>query len=104
MRVVQPLAQVGVGGLGQAAHLVEEVQQAGRAAALLLRDEPDAAAVVGPRDGAPADALERVELLLRSEDVRVEGRVQPLVGEVDEQLLEAVGGEGLEAEDVEDAW
>tara|TARA_B100000780_G_scaffold161020_1_gene112512 strand:+ start:151 stop:261 length:111 start_codon:yes stop_codon:yes gene_type:complete len=36
--------------------------------------------------------------------VRVEGRVQPLVGEVDQQLLEAVGGEGLEAEDVEDTW
>ena len=49
-------------------------------------------------------ALLLVELLLGGEDVRVEGGVQLLVGEVDQQLLEAVGREGLEAEDVEDAW
>ena len=33
----------------------------------------------------------------------VEGRLQLLVGEVDQQLLERVGGERLEAKDVEDA-
>ena len=30
--------------------------------------------------------------------------LQPLVGVVDAQLLERVGDEALEAEDVEDAW
>ena len=42
--------------------------------------------------------------LLRLEDVPVELLLQPLVGVVDAQLLERVGDEALEAEDVEDAW
>jgi len=44
-----------------------------------------------------------VEALLLRERVRVELLLQPLVGEVDAELLERVGLEDLEAEDVEDA-
>ena len=44
-----------------------------------------------------------MEALLLRERVRVELLLQPLVGEVDAELLERVGLEDLEAEDVEDA-
>lgn len=37
------------------------------------------------------------------EDVLVEVLLQPLVGQVDAQLLEGVDGEGLETVDVQDA-
>eukprot|EP00964_Phaeocystis_antarctica_P041764 scaffold23909_cov40-Phaeocystis_antarctica.AAC.1 len=51
----------------------------------------------------PRQALLRVLSLLAPEHVGVELLLQPLVGEVDAQLLEGVGGEALEAVDVEDA-
>ena len=49
------------------------------------------------------DPLGLVQLLLHLEDVEVEVLLQLLVGEVDQQLLEAIVLEDLEAEDVEDA-
>ena len=49
------------------------------------------------------DPLGLVQLLLHLEDVEVEVLLQLLVGEVDQQLLEAIVLKDLEAEDVEDA-
>ena len=49
------------------------------------------------------EPLGLVQLLLHLEDVEVEVLLQLLVGEVDQQLLEAIVLKDLEAEDVEDA-
>mmetsp|Transcript_39366 Transcript_39366/g.130310 ORF Transcript_39366/g.130310 Transcript_39366/m.130310 type:complete len:332 (-) Transcript_39366:717-1712(-) len=60
-------------------------------------------AVVGHLDGRPLDLLRLVVRLLVVEDGVEEEALQLLVGQVDEQLLERVGAEDLEAEDVEEA-
>ena len=59
--------------------------------------------VVNELDVPPLDGLEVVLLLLQLEDVLHEELLEVLVGEVDAELLEGVGGEVLEAEDVQDA-
>ena len=63
----------------------------------------DARLVVGLVDRVPTDGFADVNLLLGLEDRRVEVGLQPLVGEVDAELLERVRLELLEAEDVEHA-
>mmetsp|Transcript_35054 Transcript_35054/g.112605 ORF Transcript_35054/g.112605 Transcript_35054/m.112605 type:complete len:450 (+) Transcript_35054:2377-3726(+) len=60
-------------------------------------------AVVGHLDGRPLDLLCLVVRLLVVEDGVEEEALQLLVGQVDEQLLERVRAEDLEAEDVEEA-
>ena len=103
MRRVESLGELGVRRLGQPTHLVQQVKQPGRHAALLVRNEGDAARIVGPRDRAPRDTLGDVELLLRREDVQVERGLQLLIRKVDEELLERIRRERLEAEDIEQA-
>mmetsp|Transcript_17422 Transcript_17422/g.38376 ORF Transcript_17422/g.38376 Transcript_17422/m.38376 type:complete len:1202 (-) Transcript_17422:85-3690(-) len=96
-------------------HLLAEVLVAGIADALrelltvLVQRFEDGADAVGHRRGVrqvqtdPRQALALVERLLRDEDVLDEVLLEPLVGEVDAQLLEGIQREALEAVDVEDA-
>mmetsp|Transcript_606 Transcript_606/g.2227 ORF Transcript_606/g.2227 Transcript_606/m.2227 type:complete len:647 (+) Transcript_606:4930-6870(+) len=69
----------------------------------LLLDQLDAEVVVGELGLVPLDLLALVLLRFLLEDGEVEELLQLLVGEVDEQLLEAVGRHLLEAEDIKDA-
>ena len=86
--------------VGQPRVLGERVEDGGRR---LARDDLDALGVVLPLDARPDDALGRVDLLLGLEERDRKVLVQLLVGEVDEELLERVLLEVLEAVDVEDA-
>mmetsp|Transcript_9538 Transcript_9538/g.20916 ORF Transcript_9538/g.20916 Transcript_9538/m.20916 type:complete len:592 (-) Transcript_9538:776-2551(-) len=95
----QLVAEALVGALRHDALLVEDREDSGR---LGLQDV-DGVRVVGEVEGVPGDALAGVKLLLELEDEGVEELLQPLVGEVDAELLEGVHLEALEAEDVEDA-
>eukprot|EP00965_Chrysotila_dentata_P129014 4265177-Pleurochrysis_carterae.AAC.2 len=90
MCVVEPGDVVCVAHGRQPPHLVEQVEQPGRDASLLLADERDGRRVVGPHDALPRDALRVVQRLLRGEDVRIERRLQLLVRKVDQQLVEPV--------------
>mmetsp|Transcript_6645 Transcript_6645/g.16124 ORF Transcript_6645/g.16124 Transcript_6645/m.16124 type:complete len:339 (-) Transcript_6645:610-1626(-) len=101
MRLKDLLRERLVGAFGQAALLVEESEHAdgGR----LGREHFDALLIVGLRDGVPSNRLAQIDLLLLAEDLRVEVRLQLLVGEVDAELLERVDLELLEAKNVEDA-
>ena len=85
----------GLGGVGRAALMVEQVEDAiGRRG-----DQVDAARVV---DAQGLVAHERQHVLRAAlEDMRDEERVEALVGKVDAELLECVLVERLEAEDVE---
>ena len=56
--------------------------------------------VIGESDVGPIDALAPVLVLLHLEDVLVEVALDGLVGEVDEELLEAVDIEDFESIDV----
>ena len=87
----------GVARLRRPALRIEDPEQSdGR-----LLDQPDARLVVGVGDLDAADALVRVRRLLHLEDELQEELVQLLVREVDAELLERVGLERFEAEDVE---
>eukprot|EP00968_Pinguiococcus_pyrenoidosus_P027327 scaffold7366_cov254-Pinguiococcus_pyrenoidosus.AAC.29 len=91
--------------------LEESMVGASRREALLVQKSQDAflpsldqaqgGLVVGKLDVRPADAFFLVLLLLRFEDVAVEEVLQALVRVVDQELLEAIHFEGLEAEDVQ---
>ena len=59
--------------------------------------------VVGELEERALDALGAALGFLHAEDVLVEELLELLVGEVDQELLEAVAREALEAEDVEEA-
>mmetsp|Transcript_9537 Transcript_9537/g.20903 ORF Transcript_9537/g.20903 Transcript_9537/m.20903 type:complete len:591 (-) Transcript_9537:776-2548(-) len=93
----QLVAEALVGALRHDALLVEDREDSGR---LGLQDV-DGVRVVGEVEGVPGDALAGVKLLLELEDEGVEELLQPLVGEVDAELLEGVHLEALEAEDVQ---
>jgi hypothetical protein len=82
--------------------LVKDEEDAGRdAGGGALLEHRDALLVVRLVDRHPADGLADVDLLLGFKDARVEVALQLLVRKVDAELLEAVGLEDLEAEDVE---
>ena len=66
----------------------------------LLMVQRELADIVGELDLLAVDALARVLALLDLEDAAVEEALQRLVRVVDEQLLERVALEALEAEDV----
>ena len=76
-------------------------QSSARVVADLGRDELDKRRVVDKGDALKGYALALVEALLGDKRVLVEARLQPLVGEVDAELLKGVVLEDLEAEDVE---
>ena len=94
-----------VGRLRQVDLLVEDLDDAARVALRLRHrvEQVEHRLVVDVLDVLELDALRRVEALLRLEGRHREVALQLLVGEVDAELLERVGLEDLEAEDVEDA-
>ena len=98
-----------VRALRQPALLVEQREEADRrrrraaGARRRIGEHLDARLVVGLVDRVPPNRFADVNLLLGLEDRRVEVCLQPLVGEVDAELLERVHLELLEAEDVEHA-
>ena len=97
--VVVALLQEGqVCGLGEVGLVVQEVEDADG----LLGHDVEDGLVVGVGDGRPLDLFLGVLGLLQLKDALVEVVLQALVGEVDAELLKAVLGEVLEAEDVKD--
>lgn len=68
----------------------------------LVLKKGDTIGIVREVQRIPVDAFGAVELLFALEDEGVEEVLQPLVREVDAQLLEGVKREALEPEDVED--
>mmetsp|Transcript_94185 Transcript_94185/g.266549 ORF Transcript_94185/g.266549 Transcript_94185/m.266549 type:complete len:1014 (+) Transcript_94185:1095-4136(+) len=92
----EPLVAGGVEALGELlAVVVEAVEDLG--------DAVDDGLRVREGQRAPGQALALVEALLRDEDVLDEVLLQPLVRQVDAELLEGVPLEPLEAVDVQDA-
>ena len=88
-----------VGGARLQALVVEEAKQRER----LALEERDDGRVVGVLDARDIDPFAGVLLLHEADRRRREVRLQLLVGEVDQQLLERVGLEDLRAKDVEEA-
>ena len=84
---------------GELALLVDERHEVERADG----DEVERLLVVDELDVVPVDGLVVVLLLLHLEDVLDEELLQVLVGVVDAELLERVGAEVFEAEDVKHA-
>ena len=66
--------------------------------------QPEARCARLQRAVVDLDTLRLEQTPLRSEDRLVELLLQHLVDIVDAELLEGVGVEVLEAEDIEDAW
>ena len=99
--VVEALHELGVGRLWQTAHLIYQMEDARGDAWPLVRNQGDAPGIVWPLDGTPRNPLLGVELLLSGEDVLVESRLELLIGEINEELLEGIDRKRLEAKDVE---
>ena len=95
--VVQRLGKGLVGVEGLDALLVQYAQDA-RVAPI---DEVENVLIVGELDELPRDALPLVLGLLQLEDEAVELLLERFVGVVDAELLEAVGIERFESEDVQ---
>ena len=99
MRLVETVAKSNVVGLAvQETVFLKNMQNA----VGLLADEVNDGLIVPEGNAVPVESLARIFLLLKHKNVVVELALQPLVGVVDAQLLEAVGLQNLESENVED--
>ena len=94
------LEEVGVGRDGDEDLLVDQREESMRP----RLEQHGHRRVVGKLEDGALDALGAALGLLHTEDVLVEELLQLLVGEVDQELLEAVAREALETEDVEQPW
>ena len=98
VRRAQLLHELGVGPALNRALLVEQRKHP---EALFLGEKREDVGIVGVAHTFPRDALLGVERLLGAEDVGAKVLLQALVRKVDAELLERVGRERLESEDVE---
>jgi hypothetical protein len=98
VRRVERVEEAVVGAGGHAQLVVAQGEDA-----VASREQRHAGRVVGGLQvlGLDLQLLLAVGVELGLEDALVEVRLEPLVGEVDAQLLERVAVEGLEAEDVQ---